>query len=294
MKITLTGSLGNISKPLAKTLLNAGHQVTIISSDAGKIPAIEALGAKAAIGSITDVAFLTAAYTDADVVYTMVPPSLQANNFRAHVGGIGKNYAEAIKQAGIKRIVNLSSIGAHLNDGIGPIKGSHDVEATLNALEGVAVKHIRAGFFYTNLYGNVEMIKSMGILGSNYDSNTRLVMVHPEDIADAVAEELQNPFTGKSVRYITSDDTITGKVAAALGAAIGKPGLPWIEFSDEQALNGMLQGGMSPEMAKNLVEMGMAVRSGILWEDYDQHKPAAFGKTNLETFAKEFAERFEG
>ena len=36
MKITLTGSLGNVSKPLAEILISSGHDVTIISSDAAK------------------------------------------------------------------------------------------------------------------------------------------------------------------------------------------------------------------------------------------------------------------
>ena len=37
MKITLTGSLGNISKPLAEILIKNGHEVTIISSNSKKV-----------------------------------------------------------------------------------------------------------------------------------------------------------------------------------------------------------------------------------------------------------------
>jgi hypothetical protein len=48
MKITLTGSLGNVSKPLAEILISSGHDVTIISSDAAKKNIIDTLGAKAA------------------------------------------------------------------------------------------------------------------------------------------------------------------------------------------------------------------------------------------------------
>ncbi len=49
MKITVTGSLGNISKPLAQELIAKGHDLTIISSKAEKQQEIEALGAKAAV-----------------------------------------------------------------------------------------------------------------------------------------------------------------------------------------------------------------------------------------------------
>ncbi|MGN8070794.1 NAD(P)H-binding protein [Mucilaginibacter sp. SG564] len=293
MKITVTGSLGNISKPLAKQLIRAGHQLTIISSNAEKAAAIEAIGATAAIGVVTDVEFLTRAFTGADVVYTMVPPYFGANNFREYVRSIGKNYAEAIEKASVPRVVNLSSIGAHLDAGTGPIAGMHDVELELNKLSNVAIKHLRAPFFYVNFEGNIDMIRNMGILGSNYPATARLVMVHPEDIAAVAAEEIQQEFTGKSIRYLVSDDRTMGPIATVLGTAIGKPELPWVEFTDEQALNGMLQNGLPPEMARNFVEMGTAIRSGLLWGDYDQNKPKVPGIIKLEAFAQEFADRFK-
>jgi uncharacterized protein YbjT (DUF2867 family) len=289
MKITVTGSLGNISKPLAKLLIAAGHQVTIVSSKADKIAEIEALGAKAAIGLVSDAAFLTKAFTGADAVYTMVPPNFAAADYRKYVGDTAKTYAEAIAKAGVTHVVNLSSIGADIDGGTGQISGVHDAEIILNALENVSVKHLRAGFFYVNLFSNIGMIKQAGILGSNYDASARLIMVHPNDIAAVVAEEIQQPFTGKSVRYITSDETTTGEVAAVLGAAIGKPDLKWVEFTDEQSLNGMLQAGLPAEVSGKFVEMGTAIRSGILWGDYDAKKTIPTGKTKLEDFAKEFA-----
>jgi uncharacterized protein YbjT (DUF2867 family) len=125
MKITITGSLGNISKPLAEKLVAAGHKVTIISSSADKSAAIEALGATPAIGSIEDIDFLTKAFTGADAVYTMVPPNFATNTWKKYIAGIGHNYAEAIRRSGVKKVVNLSSLGAHLPEGAGPISGMH-------------------------------------------------------------------------------------------------------------------------------------------------------------------------
>ena len=292
MKITLTGSLGNITKPLATILINAGHQVTIVSSNAEKAADIEALGAKAAIGSITDVPFLTRAFTGADAVYAMVPPNINATDFRGHAGRTGKNYAEAIKQSGVTHVVYLSSIGAQYNSGTGPITGSHDVEGILNQLDNVAIRFMRPVFFMTNFFNNIPMIKNMGIIGANYPADARLIMVHPTDIAAAIAEEIQQPFIGQAIRYVAGDELTTAEVAQTLGAAIDKPELPWVAFTDEQALQGMLQSGMQQEMSSKIVEMGTAVRSGILWTDYDQHKTDTTGKIKLEAFAKEFAEAY--
>ncbi|WEA02768.1 NmrA family NAD(P)-binding protein [Mucilaginibacter sp. SJ] len=294
MKIIVTGSTGNISKPLTQTLIAAGHKVTVISSNADKVTEIESLGAKAAIGSLADADFLTQTFTGADALYAMVPPSFSAESLRAYQNETGKSYAEAIKRSGIKKVVALSSIGAHLDSGVGPIKGIHDVEGILSGIDGVAVKFIRAPFFYINFFSNIPLIKHQGILGSNYPANTRLIMVHPTDIAAAVAEELQKDFTGKSIRYIVSDESTPGGVAAVLGEAIGNPNLPWIEFTDEQLAEGLSQAGVPPEMTRNFVEMGTAVKSGKIWEDYDKHKPVSSGKVSLQDFAREFAAVYNG
>lgn len=292
MKVTITGSLGNISKPLAEQLVAAGHEVTIISSNADKTTAIEALGAKAAIGSLADADFITQAFTGADAVYTMVPPNFAATNYREYIRSIARNYASALQKAGVKKVVNLSSIGAHLESGTGPIAGIHDAEIILNELENVSIKHIRAPFFYINFYGSIPLIKNQGIMGDNYPATSRLVMVHPADIATAVAEELSQSFTGKSIRYLVSDDRTISEIVPVLGSAINKPDLPWIEFTDEQTLNGLLQAGLPPVIAAMFTEMGTAIRKGILWEDYDKNKPAKHAAHSLEIFAGEFAAQY--
>ncbi len=292
MKIIITGSLGNISKPLAEQLVKSGHQVTVISSKSDKVTEIEAMGAKAAIGSVSDIEFLNATFAGADVVYTMVPPNPGAANYRQYIASVGHKYADAIQKAGVKRVVNLSSIGAHLNGGTGPIAGLYDTEQLFNTLEGVAVKHLRPASFYVNFYSNIDMIKHLGFMGGNYAGDFPLVIVHPKDIADVAAEEIQQGFTGKSIRYIASDEKTGNEVATILGKAIGKPELKWVEFSDEQALGGMLQAGLPEEFAKNLVEMGTAIRSGKVVEDYLLQKPKTLAKRKLEEFAVEFASRF--
>jgi uncharacterized protein YbjT (DUF2867 family) len=290
MKFVITGSLGNISKPLAEKLVADGHSVTVVSSKADKTAQIEALGAKAAIGSVDDVAFLTKTFTGADAVYTMVPPNFGAGDWKKYIADIGENYAEAIHASGVKNVVNLSSMGAHMPEGCGPVSGLFFVEKALNALEGVNVKHLRPGFFYTNFLANAGMVKNMGIIGGNYGVNPKLVLVHPNDIAEVAAEEIQGlKFKGKSVRYIVSDEKTTSEVAAILGKAIGKPELPWVDFKDEETVGGMLQAGVPEEIAKNYCELGIAVRSGEIKSDYLKNKPSVFGDTKFEAFAPVFA-----
>jgi len=290
MKIIVTGSLGHISRPLVEKLTAAKHIVTVISSNADRKREIEAFGATAAIGSVSDVAFLTNTFSGADAVYTMVPPTFSASNWKQYIATIGKNYAKAISDAGVKNVVNLSSMGAHMPEGCGPVSGLYYVEQALNALEGVNVKHLRPGFFYYNFFANLGMIKHMGIIGGNYGDGAKLVLANPADIADVAADELLSlSFTDKSVRYIASDEKTTDEIASILGKAIGKPELKWINFTDEDTVGGMLQNGLPLDVAKNYAEMGAAMRSGEMAAEYNSSRSATFGKTNLEAFAPVFA-----
>ncbi|MES2827332.1 MAG: NAD(P)H-binding protein [Bacteroidota bacterium] len=293
MKITITGSLGNISKPLAEKLIKAGHEVTIISSDENKKEAIAALGATPAIGSVEDVYFLTQAFSDKDAIYTMVPPNYGATDVRGFIAGVGKKYAAAIQASGVKKVVNLSSIGAHLDGGTGPIAGLHDTEITYAQLADVAVKHLRPAYFYINYLANIDMVKHAGILGSNYSAETPVVLVHPLDIAEAAAEEFENGFTGQSIRYVVSEESTAGEAAKILGAGVGKPELPWVEFSDADTLQGMVSAGLPEPMAKSYVEMGDAVRSQKLFAHYFENRPAVFGKIKLTDFAEEFGKAYK-
>jgi len=294
MKYVITGSIGHISKPITESLVKVGHDVTVITSKQENVAAIEALGAKAAVGSVEDVDFLTKTFRGANAVYTMVPPNLGATAWKKWIGDIGKNYAEAIKANGIKYVVNLSSIGAHREEGVGPVSGLHLVEEVLNTLTDVNIKHLRPGYFYQNLFSNIDLIKHAGIIGANFTvSDNKFGIVDPEDIAAVAIEELLHlDFAGHTIRYIVSDEVSTSAIASEIGKAIGKPELAWVPFTNEQAYEGMKQAGLPEEITKNYVEMGNAINTGIMYEDYWKHHPTTLGKTKLTDFAKVFAQAY--
>jgi uncharacterized protein YbjT (DUF2867 family) len=294
MKYVLLGAAGHITSQLAVQLLAANHEVDIVGRSAESLKGLVAQGANAVAGSVEDVAFLTETFTGADAVYTMVPPKWDAANWQGWIAQTGAGYAEAIKLAGVKKVVNLSSVGAHLPQGCGPVSGLYFVEKALNEKSGADVLNLRPSYFYYNLFANIGLIKHMGIMGSNF-GGPGLVMpiVDTADIAAAAFNALHNlNFTGTGIQYIASDEVTTDQIAAAIGQAIGKPDLNWVVFTDEQALGGMLQNGLSEEVATNYVELGSAIQSGLMMQDYQQHKPA-LGKVKLADFAKAFAAAYQ-
>lgn len=293
MKVVVTGSLGNISRPLTIELVQKGHSVTVISSNPEKQKDIEALGATAAIGPLQDVPFLTATFTGADIVYCMIPPNyFNENDLLAYYRKIATNYAEAIQQSGVRRVIHLSSFGAHLDKGTGIILGSHYAEGILNVLAHVSVTHIRPTSFFYNLFHFTGMIKKAGLIAANYGGDDLVLWVSPIDIAAAIAEETDLPAVERKVRYVASDERTCNDVARALGAAIGMPELQWITISDDEMLGGMVGNGVPAHIAAPMVELYACLHSGALAEDYYLHPPATVGKVKLADFAREFAAAF--
>ncbi len=288
MKYVITGGAGSISKPLAITLLDAGHQVTVIGRHAGKLQSLTDKGADTAVGSVENEAFLAATFKGADAVYLMIPPSFEVENFREYQNKIGAAYIKALKAAGVKFVVVLSSIGAHMGNGAGPIDGLADFEMELAKVEGLHAKILRPSYFMYNLLNMIPLIKGMNIMGSNFGgTDQKLVLTHTDDIAAVAAEELLAlNFTGQTIRYIASDEKNTAEIAALLGTAVEKE-VPWVVFTDEQSMDGMLQAGLPATIAQGYVTMGQALRSGDAEADYWKHRPV-LGTTKLSDFAVKF------
>jgi uncharacterized protein YbjT (DUF2867 family) len=298
MNIVITGSLGNIGKSLTPTLVQKGHNVTVITSKAERQKDIEALGAKAAVGTFQDVDFLSKTFIGADVVYLMEAWEGMGSIFDKDMdfvkafNQIGHNYKQAVEQSGVKRIVHLSSIGAHTNQGTGSLYLHNMVENILRQLpDEVAIKFMRPPGFFTNIFRSMESIKTKSAIMSTYGGDFKEPWVSPLDIADAIAEEMESSFEGKTARYIASDEVSPNEVAHALGEAIGNLDLKWVVVPDDQMLKGMLDMGMNEWIANGFIQMQAAQRDGSLYEDFYRNKPT-FGKVKLADFAKQFALAF--
>ncbi len=295
MKVTITGSLGNISRFLIEKLVAKGHQVKVISSNAKRAKEIEALKAVPLIGSVEDYDFIKKSFAGSDGVYLMTPPNFRTADLKQYIKTVGEQYANALKETGVKYAVNLSSIGSHLENGLGPTGSNFYVEQKLNDLKDVNVLHLRPGMFLTNFYGAIPMIKHQNMLGNNFGGDVNLPLTHPKDIAEVAFKALDSlEISGKQIKYIVSDEKNGFEVAKVLGNAIGKTDVNWVEFSDEQLLNALMQNGFSEQMAKvYMVEIGIALKDGSFMGDYNKNKSQSVGGTTLQDFSKEFAAAYQ-
>lgn len=285
MKITLTGSLGHISKPLAETLVAAGHDVTVISHNPDRAAQITAIGATPAIGSIHDEHFLTQAFAGADAVYLMITAA-QGNTDVFEAGRQqAVSYAKAVKAAGVQRVVNLSSVGANLGPEVGALHVYNIIEATLTReLPGVTLTFLRPTAMFYNLLSNIPSIKRDQTIYTNSSLTKRNSWIAPADIVPVAAKALTAPEPGVTMQYLASDEKSYTEVTAILAQALDLPDLKIVQISDETMTQNLLANGMPEAFTRQYIKMTAYERDNDFYADYRAHQPI-LGPTKLTDFA---------
>ncbi|MGA8490325.1 MAG: NmrA family NAD(P)-binding protein [Terriglobales bacterium] len=258
------GASGHTGHVVAQNLLARQQKVRVVGRNATHLQAHAAKGAEIFIADVTDASALTKAFQNADSAYVMIPPNPTSNDPLAYSERVGDAIATALKNAGVKHVVVLSSIGADKSKGTGPVVGLYKLEQKLNQLGGANVLFLRAGSFMENTLPLATVISKMGFAVGSVRPDLKLPMIATRDIAAAAAEALLRlDFRGKQTQELQGQRDITyNEVATIIGKAIGKPDLQYKQLPDEQIRPAMVQMGMSEPFANLLLEMSAALNSG--------------------------------
>ena len=289
----ITGATGNIGSKTADILLEKGEKVRVIGRSADRLRRFVDKGAEAAVGNLKDTAFLTKAFDGADAVFAMIPPDYTAKDLRSYQNEIGVSIATAIDKAGVGYVVNLSSQGADLPGGTGPIMGLRDQEARLNRLERADIIHLRPAYFMENLLMNIPLIDRLGVAGSAIRGDLKFAMIATRDIAACVAERLvKRDFEGEWVRDLLGQrDVSLDEAFGIIGNVIGIPGLKYERFSYDEAATTMRGMGISTDVARLFVEMSRALNDGLFGVGRPR-TPENTTATSIEEFSLTFAEAY--
>jgi uncharacterized protein YbjT (DUF2867 family) len=288
--IVIIGATGKVGSKTAEILLAKGQKVRLIARHADKLNAFKAKGAEIAVGDSNDEEFLTKAFKGADVVMTMLPADFQSDDVGTSQDEMGEAQAYAIKKSGIKYVVNLSSLGGHTEVNTGIVAGLARQEVRLNKIEDVNILHLRPTYFFENLLNNIPMIKSQGINGTALAPDVKLPMITTQDIAKVAAEKLMSKdFKGKSVLSLLGPKEYTmNEVTQAIGKAIGKPDLKYVQLSYDEAKNGLMQFGVAESPAEAFVGLMKGINLGVF--EGEKRTPASTTMTTVDEFAKSFAQ----
>ena len=287
---TIMGATGNIGSKLTDLLLTKNQTVRVIGRSADRLQQFVDKGAAADVGDAKDTDFLAQAFTGSKAVFTMIPPDYTAVDFRKYQNEFGERIATAIEKSGISHVVNLSSHGAHLPDRTGPIMGLRDQEQRLNQLEAVHFLHLRPTFFMENMLMSIDMIKNMDINGGHIRGDLPLAMIATQDIAQVAAHHmLERDFSGKTAKELLGPRDISmNEVTRIIGEKIGKPDLSYTHFSREDYIKGMMQAGLSQDMAEQLAELDAGINDRLFTSGEPRTR-----ENRTPTDFKEFADFFD-
>lgn len=291
--IVVMAATGRTGHRIVTELLQAGEPVRALGRASDRLSALAAAGAETLAGDPTDAAYLAAAFRGADVAYTLMPYGIDTRGYHALQQRQGEAIVQAVRDSGLRRVVALSSVGADLPSGTGVLVTMHRQEERLRALDGVDTLVLRAGAFFENLYGALGMIHATGFNGDAYAPDRPLPMIASRDIADHAARALRaRDWRGFQVRELLGQRDIGyAEATRIIGERIGLPDLAYVRLDDAEAVDAMVQGGFSPELAQLYLELAHAVNDGRV----RAHEPRAAANTTpttLEAFADELAEAY--
>ena len=280
----ILGASGSTGSIIANSLLSAGKKVRVVGRDLGRLQRFVDKGAEGFTADLSDAATLTKAFTGARAAYLMLPPAKSREEQERDSDGIAK----AVKESGLRYAVHLSSYGAQVAKGAGPVSGLHSSEQKLNTIDGLNVLHLRAAYFMENNLAAIGMIHGMGIFGNALLPDLKIPMAATRDVADYAAQRLLHlDFSGKQTRELLGErDLSMMEATAVIAHGIGKTNLRYEQFPYDQVQQALTQLGVPPKGAAMYIEMYKAINAGVL-VPLEPRSPENSTPTSFEQFVQE-------
>jgi uncharacterized protein YbjT (DUF2867 family) len=292
----ILGATGHVGSVIANSLLGKGEKVRVVGRDSRRLDKFVRKGAESVVANVTDAAALAKALAGVRAAFLMIPPDMTSQDYRADQERASDAIASAVQHAGLRYTVFLSSIGAHVAAGTGPIAGLHVAEEKLNAVSALNVLHLRPAYFMENHLAGMGMIQGMGILGNALLPELKMAMIATRDIGDYAAERLYRlDFSGKQTRELLGErDLSMNETAAIIARGIGKPDLRYVQFPYEQVQPVLTQMGIPVKTAAMFIEMYKAFNEGVVVAQ-ERRSAENTTPTSLEKFVQEvFAPAYQG
>jgi len=280
----ILGASGNTGSVVADFLLSKGEKVRVVGRNAGRLQRFVDKGAEAFTAEMTDAAALTKAFSGARAAYLLLPPAKSRESQARESDAIAKG----VNQSGLRYAVHLSSYGAQVPENTGPLVGLHASEEKLNAISGLNVLHLRAGYFMENNLAAVGMIHGIGLVGNALLPDVKLPMIATRDVGDYAAQRLLHlDFSGKRTRELLGErDLSMTEVTAVIARGIGKPDLRYQQLPYDQVQQALTDLGVPPKGAALYVEMYKAINKQVV-VPLEQRSPENTTPTSFERFVQD-------
>ncbi len=259
---TVFGATGNTGSIVAQRLLAAGKKVRVAVRDPGKVADLAKAGAEVVRIDLADAASVAKALDGAEGAYVLVPPDLSSTDLVGRGAKISAAYASALRGSSVKHVVALSSVGADVERGTGPIVIARGLEQAL-AGTGVKSTFIRAPYFMENLLGYAHPMKSDGVLPVFGGGEAHpFPMIATKDIGETAAAALLAPPAASEIVELSGPSAYSYADAAAVASKIlGRTVKPLV-LPIDALVPALTKVGMSANVAGLFREMTEAFGSG--------------------------------
>jgi uncharacterized protein YbjT (DUF2867 family) len=262
----IAGVTGHTGQAVADTLQAGGQPIRVIVRDENKAARWKARGADVAVASLDDEAAVTRALGGATGAYVLLPPDAMTTDFFGSRASMVEAIGRAAEKAGLPHLVLLSSIGAHVPTGHGPIGALYQAERRFEAL-GMATTFVRASYFLENYGAALAAAKKDGVLPSFLPAHFTHSVVATTDIGRAAAQALLDGPRGRRVIELSGPADVTpSDIAAALTELLGRT-VTVVEAPLDAVVPTFMSFGLSEHMAAIYREMYASfIGGGITWE----------------------------
>lgn len=283
------GATGQVGHIIAEDLLKRGHTIRAIGRNEKKLRHLLSKGAEIFFYEFDDAEGLKEAFQDCCAVFCMIPPNLKEDQ-SAYQDRVGEAICEALAKTQVKRVVNLSSLGADHSNGLGPINGLHRQEERLNQLDCIAdLIHLRAGYFMENFSSSIPAILYQNEINSPLKADLKIPMVATRDIGWKAADFLErtDPVKKLVFDFAGPQEVSMNEAAQILSIVLDLPQLSYVQISSEEERDKLLKAGVNLKTIDLFLEMYQGFNEGKFkpnQELVDDH----CGRTTFDEFAHMF------
>ncbi|NYI04581.1 NmrA family NAD(P)-binding protein [Allostreptomyces psammosilenae] len=260
MTIVVTTPTGHVGSRVVRLLLQAGVRPRVLLRDPARLEPDVRARVDARRGDLTDAGFVREAMAGATSAFLVDPTPHTVEDPVGVSRRTGAGLAAAVREAGVRRVVFLSSVGAELRHGAGHIDGLGAIEEQLDAT-GADVLHLRCGYFFTNLLASLDGLAA-GELTTSDAPDRALPWVDPRDIGDVVAARLLGgTWQGRAVQGVHGPEDLSWRrVAEILTVALGRD-IRLRVVSDDDVRAALAAAGLPPGAVAGIVGMTAGTRA---------------------------------
>lgn len=259
----IAGATGRVGSAAARALRVAGAAVRVLVRRPSDVGRWEAEGVEVCLAALDDSAALAEALRGCAGFFALLPFDLTVDDPDEYADRLIASISGAVADSSVPHVVMLSSGGADLAGGTGPITGLYRLERALHAT-GATVTALRSGHFQEKISDVIDVARDTGLYPVFAASaDVELPMVATVDLGALVAETLQSPPAASESIDVIGPAYSERTLAAVLGEALGRE-LDVVTVPEEAWAGALVEAGFRPHIAESLAELYRADERGLL------------------------------